>query len=250
MITKNLTKSSDSVLTTSDGETTVPLSPDKCDTPFLAKDATKSGAARGAASKTPVGREATSTFQDGFLFSSEDEDSPFPSNISRTRVLVNHNAKQGKGMGHLKLNSHATSRNASAKRLSADSSFLFSSPDETNTSKPPHNNHSSASKPAKESEIVCLLDDSDDDTNGDTKENVAYNGGKFSGSSSVGRGNAFVTTTRGGTLHSTQESAYGNDNNGNSSEEDLEFGTSLRKRLGAIRGQDLKEVIELDSDSE
>ena len=255
LIAKNVAKSTDSVLATSDGETTVLLSPDQCDTPSLAANATKACAAKGAASKTPVGRAATLTSRDGFLFSSEDEDSPFPSNISRTRVLANHNAKQGRQMSHLKPNSYATSSNASGKRLSVDSSlgessFLFSSPNETNTSKSPHNNHSSVSKPAKENEIVCLLDDSDDDTNGDTKENVAYNSGNYFGSSSVGKSNAFVTTTRGGALHSTQESAYGNDSNDNSSEDDLEFGTSLRKQLGTIRGQDLKEVIELDSDSE
>ena len=98
LIAKNVAKSTDSVLATSDGETTVPLSPDQCDTPSLAANATKGCAAKGAAPKTSFGRAATLTSRDGFLFSSEDEDSPFPRNISRTRILANHNAKQGRKM--------------------------------------------------------------------------------------------------------------------------------------------------------
>jgi hypothetical protein len=107
--------------------------------------------------------------------------------------------------------------------------------------------------------IVCLLDESDDDNESEgVGEGVA--GLAPEKPSATDTTNAallgladrrnFVTTKRGGALPSTQESAYSAGGSTATSVEDNEFGTSLRERLGTIRGLDLREVIELDSDSE
>jgi len=223
-----------------------------------------------ALQKSNLKKQGISHKQDALLLSSSDEgDSPFPKNITMAGTQTNRDESK------LKYTNRATSAKAVANRLSldtspGDSSFLFSSPDENillnqrkthfgasqnNVTATTSRGQTNTSGKDNKNDIVCLLDDSDDESSCDTgeglvrKDNTNTSGEAFD-LPMVGKRNAFVTTTRGGALPSTQERRYGDDSEKDSSDEDLEFGTSLRERLGAIRGQDLKEVIELDSDSE
>ena len=281
---KGVKNRSISALATSDGDDTLLLSPDEDDSPLIGINAFKNGMAKGLASKRFTGpttkriTQATSGREDRLLLSSDEEDSPFTTNSGRKGALTNHNYQKNGGVNCLRSGSQATPTKMAGKRLSVESSpgessFLFSNPDETlftpfqskgsNRTKSHNsarnnrpfeaNSRERTDKSNRDSDnigIVCLLDDSDDESSGgvgECKRDKTPSHESTTKLLAVGRSDTFVTTTRGGALHSTQESV---DHKSDSSVEDLEFGISLRKRLGAIRGKDLKEVIELDSDSE
>ena len=157
----------------------------------------------------------------------------------------------------------------------ADESFLYSSPDENLYSPPssagarmPSDRKSQSRTNNSDRDnglrVVCLLDESDDDNESEgmgegvadkarekasatDTTNTASNDDALLG---LAARRNFVTTKRGGALPSTQESAYSAGGSTATSVKDSEFGTSLRERLGTIRGRGLREVIELDSDSE
>ncbi len=214
-----------------------------------------------ASQRSNLKRQGIFHKNDALLLSSDEEDSPFPKNISMTGAHKNRDSN------NLESSSRVASTEAAANRLSldtspGDSSFLFSSPDVNKITKQRKAEFGASQNDAavtksrwqtntsdkdNDNGVVCLLDDSDDESSCDAGEGLARKANTKI--SSIAR-DALVTTTRGGALPSTQESRYGDDSENNSSDEDLKFGTSLRKRLGAIRGRDLKEVIELDSDSD
>lgn len=228
----------------------------------------KNDIAKGVASK----KSGTPDKPVALLLSSDEEESPFPTKANLTGAPENRNFTKFDNVHQLNSNIRAPSTKGAANRLSLDSSsgessFLFSSPDEkkaTNRmktqlaasqrsySEAKLSGRTNTSEKDSEIGIVCLLDDSDDETN--STAGGGLTGKSFEKPSSdapdLGKRDAFVTTTRGGALPSTQESVVCDDGNSSSSDEDLEIGTSLRNRLGAIQGRDLREVIELDSDSE
>lgn len=268
-------------LTASEGEETLLLSSDEEDVTRPTTGASTNVLAKRTTVATaicPAIKQSAPAASDGavtLLLSSDEDDSPLPINIATKHTLTNRDSDAcAKGTSKpasarlesssqatpndSKIGSKPTRLRSSLASSPGDGSILFSSPDDTLyppcEAKPPGRTNNSD----KDSGIgiVCLLDDSesDDDECDDVGEGIPHKASQKPSSAAALQGfgarMAFVTTTRGGALPSTQESACSDDGGSTSSEEELEVGTSLRERLGTIRGQDLREVIELDTDSE